>query len=200
MMHLYILETYPGLSKLGISKNLDQRLRSYRTANQDLNWYKTWEIGDITRKEGEAIENYIKSIASGIVQIKSECYYCQAEFLTRIVDGALEDFNEVDEERREMKQTAIKYTYAERLDLFKGLTIGLSCDEVAVVLNKRYDNNRTGAAVGAQTKILKHPESHSESYTHNVMELVAAAGVAGYIEFLGGQMSKGSKEETSDRR
>jgi predicted GIY-YIG superfamily endonuclease len=60
VQYYYIIKIKNSLIKVGITKNLDQRLRAYRTSDPQLTYYKTYEL-DLSRAEVIRIEKEILS-------------------------------------------------------------------------------------------------------------------------------------------
>jgi hypothetical protein len=90
-MHYYILKTGESLIKVGITKNLDQRLRTYRTANTQLVYYKTYAL-DCDRSEARRIERTIMEELRRWYTCRSETVYSSSpERVERIVEGLLEE-------------------------------------------------------------------------------------------------------------
>jgi predicted GIY-YIG superfamily endonuclease len=60
VQYYYIIKIKDSLIKVGITKNLEQRLRAYRTSDTQLEYYRTYEL-DLPRSEVLRIEKEILS-------------------------------------------------------------------------------------------------------------------------------------------
>jgi hypothetical protein len=90
-MYYYIVETGESLIKVGITKNLEQRLRSYRTANTQLVYHKTYAL-NCDRREAGRIERTIMSELRRWYTCRSETVESGSLLrVERIVDGLMEE-------------------------------------------------------------------------------------------------------------
>lgn len=76
-------------SKIGITKNPEQRLRSYRTACPQCTFSY---IKEISHKK---IEKDIMFHLKGQFKVDRELVHCNPSMLRNIVEGLMEDFNQM---------------------------------------------------------------------------------------------------------
>jgi hypothetical protein len=90
-MYYYVLATSDSVVKVGITKDLDQRLRNYRTANTQLVYFKTYDLG-CDRKEARRIEREILTELKRWYTCRSETVYSGSpERVSRVVEGIIEE-------------------------------------------------------------------------------------------------------------
>lgn len=85
--YLYILQDPDKTSKckVGITVNLNQRLKAYRTACPQCVFMYTTVI-DSKRREKEVL-----SLLKDTINVDREYVHCNAEFVKRIIEGYLQD-------------------------------------------------------------------------------------------------------------
>lgn len=74
-----------GFCKVGITKNVTQRLKAYRTAAPQAIMFKVYD--NVSRLD----EKRLLDILSDIFQVDRELVKCQPEILVNIVDGYFDD-------------------------------------------------------------------------------------------------------------
>jgi hypothetical protein len=90
-MYYYIMKTDSSLIKVGITKNLEQRLKSYRTANTQLVYHKTYVL-ECDRKSAGLIERTIMSELRRWYTCRSETVESSSLLrVERIVEGVLDE-------------------------------------------------------------------------------------------------------------
>ena len=89
-LYLYILldPHKPDFCKVGITQNLKNRLRAYRTANPDCTFYATYPIS--TKDH----ERKLLSILKEAFTVKSEYVHCNPHIVNNIVSSYFDDINE----------------------------------------------------------------------------------------------------------
>lgn len=74
-----------GRCKIGITKNPDERIRSYRTANPDCYFKKIYSIPD------KIHEKRILSLLKNVFTVRSEYVYCSPNIAQNIIEGYFDD-------------------------------------------------------------------------------------------------------------
>lgn len=90
-MHYYIIKIKNNLIKVGITKNLPQRLKAYRTSDPSLTYHKTYNL-DISKKETLRLEKEILNELKRWYQCRSETVESDnARAIEMIVEGIMEE-------------------------------------------------------------------------------------------------------------
>jgi predicted GIY-YIG superfamily endonuclease len=92
-MYYYIIKIKNNLIKVGITKDLDQRLRAYRTSDPLLSYYKTYNL-DLDKKGTLKLEKTILNELKRWYQCRSETVESDnTRAIEMIVDGIMEEYN-----------------------------------------------------------------------------------------------------------
>jgi predicted GIY-YIG superfamily endonuclease len=92
-MFYYIIKIKNNLIKVGITKNLEQRLKAYRTSDPLLSYYKTYKL-DLDRKETLKLEKSILNELKRWYQCRSETVESDnTRAIEMIVEGIMEEYN-----------------------------------------------------------------------------------------------------------
>jgi T5orf172 domain. len=91
MYYYYIIKIKTNLIKVGITKDLIQRMKTYRTSDPSLTYYKTYQL-DLDKKETFLLEKNI------LIELK-RWYQCRSETvesdnpraIEMIVEGIMEE-------------------------------------------------------------------------------------------------------------
>ena len=95
MYYYYIIKIHDSLIKVGITKNLNQRLRAYKTSNPSLRYYKTYELM-VDKKRMFQIEKAILIELRRWFSCRSETVECRnTRSIEIIVDGVMEELYNV---------------------------------------------------------------------------------------------------------
>jgi hypothetical protein len=88
-LYLYILldPDKPNFSKVGITINIPNRLKAYRTASPNCSFYKTYPIND------KIHEKKILSILKDIFTVRSEYIHCNPRIVNNIIESYLNDLS-----------------------------------------------------------------------------------------------------------
>ena len=88
-MYYYIMFDPDKASKckVGITKNVEQRLRAYRTACPQCSFYKTWDLPD---KRHEMI---ILDIIKDMFYVDREYVHCNPQIISNVVESYFEDIS-----------------------------------------------------------------------------------------------------------
>lgn len=89
MFYIYILDDpdKKNKCKIGVTKNPKQRLRTFRVAAPNCNFYKLYTVPE--RRH----EKNILSIFKDITTVHNELVSCSPEFATRVVDSYIGDLD-----------------------------------------------------------------------------------------------------------
>lgn len=89
MIYYYILEDpdKPTKTKLGITKNPDNRLRAYRTSAPSCKYYALYEIPD------KRIEKKILDLMRDRFTVQSEYVHCPPNIVENLVEGYFTDYD-----------------------------------------------------------------------------------------------------------
>ncbi len=91
-MYYYIIKIKNNLIKVGITKDLKQRLKAYRTSDPLLSYYKTYEL-DLNKKETLKLEKTILNELKRWYQCRSETIESDnPRAIEMIVEGIMEDY------------------------------------------------------------------------------------------------------------
>jgi len=91
MYYYYIIKIHDNRIKVGITKNTDQRIKSYRTSDPTLSYYKIYEL-DIEKKDVLYIERLILNELKRWFACRSETIESSnIENVEIIVDGLMEE-------------------------------------------------------------------------------------------------------------
>jgi predicted GIY-YIG superfamily endonuclease len=92
-MFYYIIKIKNNLIKVGITKDLEQRLKAYRTSDPLLSYYKTYTL-DLDRNETLKLEKSILNELKRWYQCRSETVESDnTRAIEMIVDGIMEEYN-----------------------------------------------------------------------------------------------------------
>ena len=88
-LYFYILldPHKPDFCKVGITQNLKNRLRAYRTANPDCSFYATYPIDD------KQHERKLLTVLREAFTVKSEYVHCNPHIVDNIVSSYFDDIN-----------------------------------------------------------------------------------------------------------
>jgi len=88
-MYYYILldPDKPNKCKVGITKNLEQRLRSYRTANPNCTFYATYNLPHKIHEK-----KILDILKEGFV-VRSEYIHCNPQIVNNIVSSYFNELN-----------------------------------------------------------------------------------------------------------
>jgi hypothetical protein len=91
MYYYYIIKVKSNLIKVGITKNLTQRMRAYRTSDPYLTYYKTYEL-NLNKKETLTLEKTILQELRRWYQCRSETIESDnPRAIKMIVEGIMEE-------------------------------------------------------------------------------------------------------------
>jgi hypothetical protein len=91
MYYYYIIKIHDSRVKVGITKNTDQRIKSYRTSDPTLSYYKIYEL-DIEKKDIFSLEKTILNELKRWFTCRSETIESSnIENVEIIVDGLMEE-------------------------------------------------------------------------------------------------------------
>jgi predicted GIY-YIG superfamily endonuclease len=91
MYYYYIIKVKSNLIKVGITKNLTQRIKAYRTSDPLLSYHKTYDL-DISKKETLFLEKQILNELKRWYQCRSETIESDnTRAIEMVVEGIMEE-------------------------------------------------------------------------------------------------------------
>ena len=91
IMYYYIIKMKPNLIKVGITKDLIQRMKAYRTSDPLLSYYKTYDL-ELDKKETLRLEKTILNELKRWYQCRSETIESDnPRAIAMIVEGIMEE-------------------------------------------------------------------------------------------------------------
>ena len=112
MYYYYIIKIHDNRIKVGITKNTDQRIKSYRTSDPTLSYYKIYEL-DIEKKDVEdKLAEILKADRGELKEIKIDNPDYDPEFAKIGREPETEENSESEEE----EESSTKKAKQQKLD------------------------------------------------------------------------------------